>query len=337
MKFLLLVLILFLQVSAVLAQEGVALIGKVVDKDEKGLKDVEVSITGFNSTYTTSSGQFEFKLPPSKFHVGGNVLLHCLKNNYQPKIHNTIIPADPLKNPILITMQELEEIIIVGQVLSEENKLLENVQVSIAGIGSSNTSSNGEFRFILSTSKFKVGDIVKLLFSKYGWELGSISYTIPANPIENPIDIKLKKLIEVSLPFKEISGGLRSLMPGWGQFHKGQYIKGEYKKGWIFIGLESALLLTAYASLDYSNSAHDKALNASTQRDRDDYNDISTNYGRVSNISWILLGITHVVNMLDSFSSTEIETASNLNSVQSFSYSFAKSECPFFLTFRFDF
>ncbi len=128
------------------------------------------------------------------------------------------------------------------------------------------------------------------------------------------------------------NGGLRSLAPGFGQFHKQQY-----KKGWAFIILESAFFLTAYAALDYSNSAHDKAVNASTQGERDDYNDISTNYGRLSNISWILLGITHVVNMVDGFSSTEIKTTSNLNSIQWFSYSFAKNEYKFFLTFRLNF
>lgn len=123
------------------------------------------------------------------------------------------------------------------------------------------------------------------------------------------------------------SGGLRSLVPGLGQFHKQQY-----KKGRVFIGLESALFIIAYASLDYSNSAHDKALNASTQRERDHFNYISTNYGRLSNISWILLGMTHVVNMLDGFSSTKISTPLKSNSVQRASYSFMRSEDTLLLT-----
>jgi len=129
-----------------------------------------------------------------------------------------------------------------------------------------------------------------------------------------------------------IGGGLRSLAPGLGQFYKEQY-----KKGWIFIGAEAILFSTALISLDYSNSAHNKALNASTQKERDYYNDLSSDRRAISNVSWILLGITHVVNMIDGFSNVEISSPRNSNSDLRSSYLHMGNKNAFLITFRLDF
>ncbi len=89
-----------------------------------------------------------------------------------------------------------------------------------------------------------------------------------------------------------------SLLPGWGQYYKGQEFKGIS----IFI-LQLSCITSGYItynkSVDYSRNAE----NSIKLSDVEWYNDQSDKYYSISLISWILAGGLYVFNIFDSITS----------------------------------
>lgn len=89
-----------------------------------------------------------------------------------------------------------------------------------------------------------------------------------------------------------------SIIPGWGQFHKG-----EYNKGLIFLTTEtvsiSSFFISYYLSHDYSQ----KAENERDYEKRKYYNKWSNRSYSIGTISAIIAGSIHVFNIFDSITS----------------------------------
>lgn len=89
-----------------------------------------------------------------------------------------------------------------------------------------------------------------------------------------------------------------SLIPGWGQFYKG-----EDTKGWTFLATETILVSSIFITMHFSSSFEDKA---NMERDLDNrqfYNDKADQFYTASIISAVLAGAVYVYNIFDSVTS----------------------------------
>ena len=92
------------------------------------------------------------------------------------------------------------------------------------------------------------------------------------------------------------------LIPGWGQFHKG-----EYKKGWKLLASETVLVSSSLVSYYLSNHYNRKAENERDAENRIFYNDWSNRSYTVGTISGIFAGVIHLYNIFDSITAKGVK------------------------------
>ncbi len=89
-----------------------------------------------------------------------------------------------------------------------------------------------------------------------------------------------------------------AIVPGWGQFHKG-----ESKKGWRFLISETIFTSSFFISNYFSHNYSSKAENERDYDRRKFYNDWSNRSYTVSTISGIIAGAIYAYNIFDSITS----------------------------------
>jgi len=122
----------------------------------------------------------------------------------------------------------------------------------------------------------------------------SEGYYALARMPRRPIDEILEKIKFIKIPpgFGEIARS--AVIPGWGQFHKGQT-----KKGMAILGSESLLVGGSLILLSLRDDAADKSLRALTAGARKTYRDRKENYERLMLGTVIGAGVVYLYNLVD--------------------------------------
>lgn len=111
--------------------------------------------------------------------------------------------------------------------------------------------------------------------------------------------VKIPKKNSIESPPNKFSPIWRSaLVPGWGQFYKGQKTK-----GWLIISSEAVLIPSGFIFQNLMLTAHNDAQNARTQALRDYYNDQASLYQNISLGVLIAAGAIYVFNVIDALTS----------------------------------
>jgi hypothetical protein len=111
--------------------------------------------------------------------------------------------------------------------------------------------------------------------------------------------IKIPKKTSIESPPNSFSPVWRSvLLPGWGQFFKGQNTK-----GFLIAGAEVALIPSAFIFNNLKLTAKANAENSRTQALRDYYNDQTNLYEDISLGCFIVAGAIYIFNIFDAISS----------------------------------
>jgi len=100
-----------------------------------------------------------------------------------------------------------------------------------------------------------------------------------------------------------------ALIPGWGQFYKG-----ESDKGWRYLISETALVPTTFISMYFSQNYHNKAENERDYDKRKFYNDWSNRSYTIGTISGIVAGAIYVYNVFDSITAKGAKKYAGINS-----------------------
>ncbi|MBZ0264799.1 hypothetical protein K8I28_09030 [bacterium] len=89
-----------------------------------------------------------------------------------------------------------------------------------------------------------------------------------------------------------------AVVPGWGQFYKGNSIK-----GWVALSGTSGLLLGGVLTAKHSNEMNERSNKSVTQYRRNYYNDEATKYHQISLVCYGLAAGMYALNVFDAISS----------------------------------
>jgi hypothetical protein len=103
-------------------------------------------------------------------------------------------------------------------------------------------------------------------------------------------------------------GALRSaILPGWGQFYKG-----EPKKGWLFMGSEVTLISSALISQQLSVNYADKAARENNLDNRKFYNTMSSRTNTIALVSGVVAAALYGYNLFDAISAPGAKIYANI-------------------------